>query len=108
MTVKLAFNGLPRFEDSSGNALTGGQLFTYSAGSSTKQTTYQDSGALAQHSNPIILNSRGEPPAAIWLTAGSSYKFVLAPATDSDPPASPIWTVDNITGINDTTSAIDE
>lgn len=108
MTVKLAFNGLPRFEDSSGNALNGGQLFTYAAGSSTKQTTYQDSGALSQHSNPIVLNSRGEPPAAIWLTAGSSYKFVLAPATDSDPPASPIWTVDNITGINDTTSAIDE
>lgn len=108
MAVKLAFNGLPRFEDSNGNALNGGQLFTYAAGSSTKLTTYQDSGALVQHSNPIVLNSRGEPPAAIWLTAGSSYKFVLAPATDSDPPAAPIWTVDNITGINDTTSAIDE
>ena len=28
--------------DSSGNPLTGGKLFTYAAGSSTKLTTYQD------------------------------------------------------------------
>lgn len=108
MAVKLAFNGLPRFEDSSGNALNGGLLFTYAAGSTTKQTTYQDSAANTQHSNPIVLNSRGEPPAAIWLTAGSTYKFVLAPSTDTDPPASAIWTVDNISGINDTTSAVDQ
>ena len=25
-----------------------------------------------------------------------SYKLVLAPSTDTDPPTSPIWTVDNI------------
>ena len=101
MAVKLS----PLFNeatlDSSGNPYTGAQLFTYAAGSTTKQTTYQDSGAQAQHTNPIILNSRGEPPAAIWLTEGLTYKFVLATPTDSDPPAGSVRSIDNITGIND-------
>lgn len=35
--------------DSSGNPLSGGKLFTYAAGSSTKQTTYTSSaGSVAQ------------------------------------------------------------
>ncbi len=83
-----------RFVDSDGNPLVGGQLFTYAAGTVTKVATYTDSiGSL--NTNPIILNFRGE--ARIWLDPTLSYKFVLAPATDTDPPTNPIWTVDNIT-----------
>jgi len=108
MTVKIS----PLFNDAqldaSGNPATGYKLFTYTSGSSTKQTVYQDSAGVTQHTNPIVLNSRGEPPALIWLTAGVSYKFVFTSPTDTDPPVSPIRTVDVVTGVNDTTSAFDE
>ena len=86
----------------------GAKLFTYVAGSSTKQATFTDEAGLTPQANPIILNSRGEPAQAIWLTDGASYKFVFAPATDSDPPVSPIRTIDNITGVNDASLTIDQ
>lgn len=95
------------FVDSSGNPLSGAQLFTYTAGSSTKATVYQTNAGTA-HANPIILDANGRPPAAIWLTGGVSYKFVLAPSNDTDPPAAAIYTWDNVSGINDTSVSIDE
>lgn len=82
-----------RFYSNLGLPLVGGKLFTYIVGTSTKLATYQDSGG-TPNSNPIILNFRGE--ANIWLDPSKTYKFVLATALDSDPPAFPIWTVDNI------------
>lgn len=85
---------IQHFVDSNGNALTGGKLFTYAAGTVTKQTTYTDATGATPNANPIILNTRGE--AAIWLNPSQSYKFVLSPSTDGDPPTNPIWTVDNI------------
>ena len=85
----------------------GAKLFTYAAGSTSKQATYTDSTGTVANSNPIILNARGEPP-AIWLASGQTYKFVLASPTDSDPPTSPIRVIDNISGVNDTSINIDE
>lgn len=88
--------------DSSGNPYSGAKLFTYAAGSSTKTNTYTSSAGSVAQSNPIILNSRGEPTnGPIWLIDGTSYKFVLAGPADDDPPASPIRTIDNVAGIND-------
>jgi hypothetical protein len=81
---------------------TGAKVFTYAAGSSTKQNTYTDEGGLTANPNPIILDARGEPPNDIWLTEGQSYKFVFTASTDTDPPTSPIRTIDDITGVNDT------
>lgn len=101
----------PIFNDAqliNGIPANGAKLFTYVAGSSTKQATYTDAAGLTAQSNPILLNSRGEPAQPIWLTEGLSYKFVFAPATDSDPPVSPIRTIDNITGINDASLTIDQ
>ena len=46
----------------------GAKLFTYAAGSSTKQATFTDAAGLTAQSNPILLNSRGEPAQPIWLT----------------------------------------
>ena len=94
--------------DSNGNPYVGAQLFTYAAGSTTKQTTYKDSAAGTQHTNPIVLNARGEPPAPIWLTAGQTYKFLLTTPTDSDPPVTSIRSIDNVSGVNDTTTTIDQ
>jgi hypothetical protein len=86
----------------------GAKLFTYAAGSSTKQTTYTDEAGTIPQTNPIILDSRGEPAQPIWLTEGLSYKFVFTASTDSDPPASPIWDIDEVTGINDASLTIDQ
>lgn len=86
--------------DANGNPYSGGKLFTYDAGTSTKKTTYTtDAGAVA-NSNPIVLNSAGQCPSGVYGTTGA-YKLVLAPSTDSDPPLSPIWTQDGVAGVND-------
>ena len=72
--------------------LSGGKIFTYEAGTSTKkQTLVTESGAA--NTNPIICDSNGE--VKMWLEAGA-YKVVVAPANDTDPPTSPIETYDDI------------
>lgn len=83
-----------QFTDSSGNFLAGGKLYTYSAGTTTKATTYQDAGEVTPNVNPIILDAEGR--CTIFLPQGVFFKFTLAPATDTDPPTNPIWTVDNV------------
>jgi hypothetical protein len=101
----------PIFNDAqfiNGIPASGAKVFTYAAGSSTKQTTYTDEGGLVPQSNPIILNARGEPDNPIWLTEGILYKFVLAPSTDTDPPTSPIRTVDDISGVGDNSISLDQ
>ena len=80
--------------NNSGAPLAGGKLFTYVAGTSVKQATWTDSTQTIQNSNPIILDSNGA--ANVWLDPGLIYKFVLSPANDTDPPTSPLRTVDNI------------
>lgn len=82
------------FDNANGAPLSGGKLFTYQAGTTTKQNTYTTSGGGTANVNPVILNTRGE--ANVWLTPGTLYKFVLSPSTDTDPPTNPIYTVDNI------------
>jgi hypothetical protein len=93
-TVVLSPLAKQQFLDNSGRPLVGGKLFTYLAGTTTKQSTYVDSGGVTQNTNPVILNFRGE--CSLWLPPNVGYKFVLAPATDTDPPTNPIWTVDNL------------
>lgn len=111
MAVNLSpFGPRPQFELSSGLPAVGNKLFFYVAGSvNTKQNTYTDSTGAVANTNPIILDALGQPTnTQIWFTAGQSYKVVYAPSTDTDPPTSPIWTVDNLVGINDTGSTLDQ
>ncbi len=84
-----------RFYDNNNNPLNKGQLFCYVAGTTTKQTTYSDSAG-TPNTNPVILNYRGE--CDLWLDTTKTYKFVLAPANDTDPPTNAFWSVDNIPG----------
>jgi len=93
--MNLAPLAIQQFFDNNGNPAVGFKLFTYAAGTTTKLATYIDSGGLTPNTNPIVLNFRGE--ARIWIDPTLSYKFTLAPSTDTDPPGNPIWTVDNIT-----------
>lgn len=92
-----------------GTPAVGYKLFFYVAGSvNTKQNTYTDSTGGVANTNPVVLNSLGEPSTQIWFTAGQAYKVVLAPSTDTDPPTSPVWSIDNLRGINDTTVSVDQ
>lgn len=90
----------PEFLDANANPLVGGKLFFYQAGTTTKRDTYNSSTGVSANTNPIVLNARGEPGVEVWLDTAYLYKVVLAPSTDTDPPASPIWTEDNIDPIN--------
>lgn len=97
--VSIAMNLSPlpiqKFFANDGNPLVGGKLFTYVAGTSTKVATYTDSTGGTPNTNPVILDYRGE--CRVWLDPTLVYKFVLSPASDTDPPTAPIWSVDQIT-----------
>lgn len=84
-----------QFFTNAGVVLSGGQLFTFIAGSTTPQATWVDSTQNVQNPNPIILNSAGRPPNEIWLQNGAAYKFVL-----KDSNSNTLGTWDNIVGIN--------
>lgn len=94
MTAVLSPLAKQQFFDSNGRPLVGGKLFTYIAGTTTKQATYVNSGGITPNSNPVILDYRGE--ANLWVPPNVGYKYVLAPSTDTDPPTNPIWTVDQL------------
>ncbi len=105
MAVKLAPVPRQQYENSSGVPYAGAKLFYYAAGTTTKQNTFTTSDGTVANSNPIILDSSGRTPYGVWLTTGVNYKVVLAPSTDTDPPNSPIFTEDVISGVNDTSAA---
>lgn len=75
-------------------SLSGGQLFVYLAGTTTKTTTWKDANGITPNTNPVILDSNGR--CTIFGLANAAVKFVLTSSTDTDPPTSPFWTVDNI------------
>ena len=86
MTVSLSMLGGAgaQFFDNSGNVLTGGKIYTYSAGTTTPATTYTSSNGNTPWSNPIILDAAGRVSGSgeIWLTDSLAYKFVLKDAND--------------------------
>lgn len=85
-----------QFFNNNGVILTGGKIFTYTAGTTTPQATYTSNSGVTAHSNPIILDASGRVPSGeIWLTDGLSYKFVIKDANDVL-----IGTYDNVVGIN--------
>lgn len=97
MTVNLSMlaGAGAQFFSSNGVPLTGGKLYSYSAGTTTPQATYTTSAGNVAHANPIILDSAGRVPngGEIWLTDAVSYKFVLKDSSDVT-----IATYDNIAG----------
>lgn len=97
-----------QFFDNNGVPLAGGKLFVYGAGTTTKSTTYTTSAGSTPNTNPIVLDAAGRVSNEIWLTTGSSYKFVLSPSTDTDPPTAAIWTKDNIPVANDGSGVLAE
>lgn len=90
--------------DNNGLPAAGYQLFTYESGTTTKLSTYSDSALTVPNTNPIILDASGR---ATVFVGAAAYKQVLAPPTDSDPPTTPLWTVDGIPGTASTVNNLD-
>lgn len=101
------------FNDANGAPRSGAQLFVYLANTSTKATLYQNQSGATNHTNPIILNSSGQVANGsgsvkpIFIDSGSTYDVVLAPSNDTDPPASPYFTLEDISCINDVSTSVD-
>jgi hypothetical protein len=85
-----------QFLDNSGNPLTGGLLYTYTAGTTTPANTYTSSSGVTAHSNPIIMDAAGRLESEVWLTGEVAYKFILR-----DSAGALLGTYDDIYGIND-------
>jgi len=81
-----------------GVPLAGGLIYSYAAGTSTPAATYTTAAGSIANANPIVLDAYGRTANEIWLTAGSTYKFVL-----KDSSGNLIGTYDDISGINDFT-----
>jgi hypothetical protein len=78
-----------QFFGNNGAFLSGGQIFTYQAGTVTPIATYTDSTGGTPNTNPIVLNARGE--CSIWVNPNTAYKFVL-----QDSSGNTIWTRDQV------------
>ena len=91
-----------QFFTNSGVILSGGQLHTYLAGTTTNQATYTSAAGVSAHNNPIILDAAGRVPGGeVWLTENVSYKFLLKDSNDVL-----IGTYDNVSGISTLTLPI--
>lgn len=81
------------FLDSNGAPLVGGLLYFYETGSSTVAAdTFSDVTLVTANTNPIVLNSRGEPSVDIFLDPSVTYRVVLKTSVGVT-----IWTADNVT-----------
>jgi hypothetical protein len=93
--------------DVDGKPLNGGFIKVYLADSSTPATTYNDEDGVTQNTWPIVLNTLGvNAQGAIWLTGGAAYKFVIENSAGVVQRSGS--QLDNISGINDTTSPVDQ
>jgi hypothetical protein len=87
--------------DNNGIPLSGGMVYWYLAGTTTPTIVYSESSGSVANTNPVILNTRGEPVNPIWLPTGDTYKAIL-----NDSLGNLIRTIDNISGVNDTTTPV--
>lgn len=83
------------FEATTKDFLSGGRLFAYVTGTSTKTDTYTTETLAVANANPVVLDSAGRH-GPIFLDPAVTYKFVLAAAGSDDPPTSAIATADPV------------
>jgi hypothetical protein len=77
VTLSLFAGAGAQFLDNNGKILSGGLIYTYSAGTTTPLATYTSILGTTTHPNPIVLDAAGRIPGGeLWLTTGLGYKFV--------------------------------
>lgn len=74
------------------NVREGSLLYSYAAGTSTPLATYTDKDCTLglENTNPIVLDSLGQPPNAVFLT-NVGYKFILKTSAGVT-----VWTADDV------------
>lgn len=82
--------------DANGEPLPGALLFFYENETVVKKNTYSDAEKATPNANPVVADSAGRWP-NIFLETDAPYTVVWAPFDDTDPPASPILTKDDVT-----------
>ena len=77
VTLSLFAGAGAQFLDNNGAILSGGLIYTYTAGTTTPLATYTSNLGTVAQPNPIVLDSAGRIPGGeLWLTTGYGYKFV--------------------------------
>ena len=91
-------------EDANGAPLSGGLVEVYLAGTSTPAATTSDKAGLFPNTWPIVLNTLGlNNQGPVWIAGGSTYKFII-----KNDAGVTQRTIDNVSGINDSTATIDQ
>lgn len=106
---------LIQYFDNTGAVLDEGGLCVFVGGSSsTLATTYTTAALSVANANPIAFNSAGRPNSGgVFLTPGSSYRFILKDFSGVVTPTcipdtgSTIWTVDNVVAVPGSSAAVD-
>lgn len=88
-----------QFFDNNGDPLSGGKLYTYSAGTTTPKDTYTTAAASVSNTNPVVLDSAGR--AVVFLSG--SYKLRL-----EDSLGNLIKETDNVTAFSTQSSTVDD
>lgn len=83
--VEVLLNGL---RDTSGSALSGGKVYTYTAGTLTSKTTWTDIDKSTPAANPVVLDANGRAQ----IYADGNYKFVVDDSSDNT-----LYTWDDLT-----------
>lgn len=73
--VEALWNGI---RDEDGEALAGGLVYTYEAGTTTAKAVYTDRAKTTEAANPVVLDSLGQAK----VYADGAYKFVVKTAAD--------------------------
>ncbi len=81
----------------------GYKVYVYTAGTTTPLTTYTDSALGTSNANPIVLNSNGRLPNAVWVDGNVRHKMILKTPADATVPNG---TVDYIPPLGVTVTAI--
>lgn len=85
----------PHFHSNAGTPATGYKLYSYDATTQDEYPLYKDPAGTIEYTNPIILNSRGEPDGAgIYLDDDKVYKLILKTETNDL-----VWTVNAVQGV---------
>lgn len=87
-----------QFFDNNGDPLSGGKLYTYTAGTVTPKQTFTNQGGATPNANPLILDSAGR---GVMFLDGS-YKFRL-----EDSLGNLIRETDNVTAFSVQSSTVD-
>ena len=81
--MTLSVQSYPKFKSiipSTNQPNNGGQVFTYTAGTTNMLATYADANGVTTNANPIILDSNGEHYIWIKNTADAAYDFIVKDA----------------------------